>query len=67
MKKKYKKNKNINQSSFYFEDYLETNKKNRVLKSGGKVLLSLPYKKAFDCNQHVNYFDLEKIEKELSF
>lgn len=40
--------------------------KNRVLKSGGKVLLSLPYKKAFDCNQHVNYFDLEKIEKELS-
>ncbi len=32
MKKKYKKNKNINQTSFYFEDYLETNKKNRVLK-----------------------------------
>ena len=32
MKKKYKKNKNINQSSFYFEDYLETNKKNHVLK-----------------------------------
>ena len=32
MKKKYKKNKNTNQTSFYFEDYLETNKKNRVLK-----------------------------------
>ena len=32
MKKKYKKNKNINQTSFYFEDYLETNKKNQVLK-----------------------------------
>ena len=32
MKKKYKKNKNINQRSFYFEDYLETNKKNRILK-----------------------------------
>ena len=32
MKKKYKKNKNINQTSFYFEDYLETNKKNQTLK-----------------------------------
>ncbi len=34
MKKKLKKNKdfNINQSSFYFEDYLETNKKNKILK-----------------------------------
>ncbi len=32
MKKKSKKNKNINQSSFYFEDYLETNKKNKILK-----------------------------------
>jgi len=32
MKKKRKKNKNINQISFYFEDYLETNKKNQVLK-----------------------------------
>ena len=30
--KKHKKNKNINQSSFYFEDYLETNKKNKILK-----------------------------------
>jgi cell division protein FtsI (penicillin-binding protein 3) len=27
-----KKNKNINQSSFFFEDYLETNKKNKILK-----------------------------------
>ncbi len=32
MKKKYKKNNNINQRSFYFEDYLETNKKNKILK-----------------------------------
>ena len=32
MKKKYKKNKNINQRSFYFEDYLETNKKNHASK-----------------------------------
>ena len=30
MKQKSKKNKNINQTSFYFEDYLETNKKNKV-------------------------------------
>ena len=32
MKKKYKKNNNINQRSFYFEDYLETSKKNKILK-----------------------------------
>ena len=32
MVKKSKKNKNINQKSFYFEDYLETNKKNKILK-----------------------------------
>ena len=31
MKKRSKKNKNINQTSFYFEDYLETNKKNKIL------------------------------------
>tara|TARA_B100000963_G_scaffold7662_1_gene6044 strand:+ start:3491 stop:5212 length:1722 start_codon:yes stop_codon:yes gene_type:complete len=31
MKKKYKINKNIYQKSFYFEDYIETNKKNKVL------------------------------------
>ena len=30
--KKSKNNKNINQKSFYFEDYLETNKKNKLLK-----------------------------------
>ena len=32
MKKKHKKNNNINQASFYFEDYLETNKRNKILK-----------------------------------
>jgi cell division protein FtsI (penicillin-binding protein 3) len=32
MKNKNKKNHNINQKSFYFEDYLETNKKNKILK-----------------------------------
>ena len=32
MKKKLNKNNNINQISFYFEDYLETNKKNKILK-----------------------------------
>ena len=31
MKKKSKKNKNSNQTSFYFEDYIETNKKNKIL------------------------------------
>ena len=30
--KKNKKNKQTNQASFYFEDYLETNKKSKVLK-----------------------------------
>ena len=33
MVKKYKKNNNVNQRSFYFEDYLETNKKNKILKN----------------------------------
>ncbi len=32
MKKKSKINRNLNQTSFYFEDYLETNKKNKILK-----------------------------------
>ena len=32
MKKKLKKNKQINQRSFYFEDYLETNKKSKISK-----------------------------------
>ena len=36
MKKKYKKNKNINQTSFYFEDYLETNKKNKKFKESNR-------------------------------
>ena len=31
--KKIKKNKNINQRSFYFEDFLETNKRNKTLKN----------------------------------
>jgi len=33
MKKKQKKIKNINQASFYFEDYLETNKEKKSLKN----------------------------------
>ena len=32
MKRKSKNKENINQSSFYFEDYIETNKKNKKLK-----------------------------------
>ena len=31
-KLKINKNKNINQKSFYFEDFLKTNKKNKILK-----------------------------------
>ncbi len=37
MKKKLKKNKDINQTSFYFEDYLETNKKNKILKKSNNL------------------------------
>ncbi len=33
MKKYLRKNKNINQKSFFFEDYLETNKKNKSIKN----------------------------------
>ena len=32
MKKKHKRNSNLNQTSFYFEDYLYTNKKNKIIK-----------------------------------
>ena len=37
MVKKLKKNKNSNQRSFYFEDYLETNKKNKILKKSYNI------------------------------
>jgi len=37
MAKKSKKNKDINQRSFYFEDYLETNKKNKILKRSNNL------------------------------
>ncbi len=36
MKKKQKKINNINQTSFYFEDYLETNRKNKITKTMNK-------------------------------
>ena len=36
MTKKQKKINNINQTSFYFEDYLETNKKNKITKTVNK-------------------------------
>ena len=52
MKKKYKKNKNFNknQTSFYFEDYLETNKKDKYLfrkikKRFPQIISSFPLKK----------------------
>ena len=38
MRKKNKKNNNINQTSFYFEDYLETNKKNKILKKTNTLI-----------------------------
>ncbi len=37
MIKKSKKNKDINQRSFYFEDYLETNKRNKILKKSNNL------------------------------
>ena len=37
MKKKFKKNKKTDQRSFYFEDYLETNKKNKLLKKSNNL------------------------------
>ena len=37
MKKRNKKKININQKSFYFEDYIETNKKNKVLKKSNNL------------------------------
>ena len=50
MKKKQKKIKNVNQASFYFEDYLETNKKNKFF---------YPYKLI---NKFKRYLDLEAID-----
>ena len=37
MRKKSKKNNYINQRSFFFEDYLETNKKNKILKQSNNL------------------------------
>ena len=37
MKKRQKKIKDINQTSFYFEDYLETNKINKSLKKSDSL------------------------------
>ena len=37
MKKKSKKDNNINQSSFYFEDYIETNRKNKKSKHSNNL------------------------------
>ena len=42
MIKRSKKNKNINQRSFYFEDYLETNKKNKILKKSNNLQWKQP-------------------------
>ena len=37
MARKLKKHKNTNQTSFYFEDFLETNKKNKILKKTNNI------------------------------
>ena len=37
MKNNSKKKKNKNQISFYFEDYIETNKKNKILKKTNNI------------------------------
>ena len=37
MIKKSKKNKNLNQRSFYFEDYIEINKKKKILKKSNNI------------------------------
>ena len=53
-KRKKDKNFNINQRSFYFEDYLETNQKNKRVKSSNisqdRVYLLFFFIFFFNCN-----------------
>ena len=74
MAKRSKKNKNINQRSFYFEDYLETNKKNKILKKSNNLqdriyllfffffslILIFSIKITYISLDEKNIFDLEK-------
>ena len=55
MKTRQKKTKNTNQTSFYFEDYLETNKKNKKLKVIKKDIRNVETKdlKNIDCILHL--------------
>ena len=70
MKKKYKKNKNINknQASFYFEDYLETNKKNKSLQKDNflqdriYLLFFLFFSLIFIFSLRIVHVSLNKIE-----
>ena len=55
MVKKYKKNKNVNQRSFYFGDYLETNKKNKILKKSNNFQDRL-YFIIFSFSHYLNFF-----------
>ena len=70
MRKKRKKNKNlnINQSSFYFEDYLETNKKNKLSQKNNffhdriYLLFFLFFSLIFIFSIRITYVTLNKIE-----
>ena len=54
MKKKQKKINDINQASFYFEDYLETNKQKKSLKKKNDLQDRI-YLIFFFVNWHFNY------------
>lgn len=40
--------------------------KYRVLKDGGYFIVSLPYKKAYPCDKHVNFFDEDSLDSVLT-
>ena len=66
MKKRYKRNKSINQISFYFEDYFETNKKNRILKKSNNfkdriyLLFFFLFSLILICSIKITHISLEK-------
>ena len=68
MKKKLKRDKNINQTSFYFEDYLKTNTKNKFLKKKNLfqdriyLLFFLFFSLIFIFNIRIVHISLKKID-----
>ena len=70
MRKKSNKNKktNVNQKSFYFEDYFETNKKNRYLQTNNSsqdriyILFFLFFSLIFIFSLRIIHISLNKIE-----